>query len=173
MLTANYEVIKVINEIFELIEKRAALMKEINANPGWKYRGFDELILNCGREMELDENSSIEQGIPKNCYWNCQQLVSKQPELIYCEGFAVSQNLGFPVPHGWLLNSTGKVVEPTWESPCVAYLGVAFSWNWVRSLLKSRRQRGNKNELSVFECNFLEDHSFLKQGWPPDAYYQL
>jgi hypothetical protein len=161
------------NKILTLLEKRAALMREVNANPGWKYRSFEELVLDCGREMQPDENSWLEQGLPKSCYWNCQQLVSKQPELIYCEGFAASQDVGFPLAHAWLLNTEGKVLEPTWDSPGEAYLGIAFSWEWVRALLKSRRQQGKKNDLSVFECNFLEKFSLLKEGLSPDAYYPL
>jgi hypothetical protein len=145
----------------------------IYRKPDFKYWRFEQLVLDCGREMQPDENSSSERGRTKSCYWNCQQLVSKQPELIYCEGFAVSQNVGFPLSHAWLLNSAGKVLEPTWEFPGEAYLGVAFSWEWIRSLMKSRQQRGRDNDLSVFECNYLEEYSLLKEGLPPDAYYQL
>lgn len=148
-------------------------MREVNTNLGWKYRGFEELVLNCGREMQPDENGWIEQGLLKSCYWNCQQLVFQQPELIYSEGYALTKDVGFPIAHAWLLNAEGKVLEPTWESPGEAYLGVAFSWEWVRTLLKSRRQRGRDNDLSVFECNFLEKFSLLKEGLPPDAYCQL
>jgi hypothetical protein len=146
-------------------------MRKMYPNPDWKYGGFEELVLDCGRTMQPDENSSSERGRPKSCYWNCQQLVSKRPELIYCEGYALTEDVGFLIAHAWLLNSEGKVLEPTWESPGEAYWGVAFSYEWVQSLLSQRRQRGRDNELSVFESNYLEKYSLLKEGLPPDAYY--
>ena len=160
-------------EISDYLKQQVESTPEFYRKPNCKYWRFEQLVLDCGRKMDPDENNSIERGLPKSCYWNCQQLVIKQPELIYCEGYAISQNVGFPFPHGWLLNSEGKLLEPTWESPGEAYWGVAFDWEWVQALLKRRSQQGRDNDLSVFECNYLEEYSLLKEGLPPDAYRQL
>lgn len=163
-----------ISTLRQLLEERANLMRKAHSHPDWKYGCFEELVLDCGKEMKAKSlPDRIERGKPKNCYYNCQQLLELQPDLIYCEGYALSDDIPMPFAHAWLIDKEGHAIDPTWETPGVAYLGVPFSTKWVRSFLNSRQQRGRNNDLSIFECNYLEDFSLLKQGLPHEAYLKF
>lgn len=132
----------------------------------WKYNSFEELILDCGREMSfapLPQN--VEPGLPKGCYYNCLQLLDKHPELIYCEGYALAEGLVLPVPHAWLINLSGEVIDPTWNTDS-AYIGIPFDTDWLISLFESRNP---EDYLSVFENNYMEDFSLLTEGLPEKA----
>lgn len=157
---------KTIDGLKNFLEKQAELIKKIYPHPEWKYNGFEELILDCGKEMSfapLPEN--IERGLPKGCYYNCLQILNEYPELIYCEGYALAEGLVLPVPHAWLINSEGKVIEPTWDTKG-CYIGVSFNTDWLISLFESRNC---EDYLAVFESNYMEDFSLLKKGLPEEA----
>jgi hypothetical protein len=153
----------------ELLQERANLRTK---RPDWKYSSFEELILDCGRAMTKISPLS-EKGQPKSCYLNCYQLASKLPDITYCEGYALSNYLDLPIAHAWLLTSNGEVIDPTWEEEASAYYGVAFRYRWIKALIKSRRDRGRENDISIFEGNHLEEFSLLKNGLSNDAYLKL
>ena len=155
-----------INGLKSFLDKQAQLIKKIHPHPEWVYNSYEELILSCGREMSfapLPEN--IEFGLPKGCYYNCLQILNERPELIYCEGYALADGLVLPVPHAWLINDRGVVIDPTWDTDS-AYIGVAFDTNWLKSLQDSRTR---EDCLSVFEGNYIEDFFLLKEGLPEEA----
>ena len=142
---------------------------------------FEELILDRGVEMKyapLPDN--IERGIPKGCYYNCLQLLRKHPEFTYCEGYAQSEDLPLPLFHAWLVDGNGNVIDPTWDKGD-AYLGIPFNTKWFINLLVSRNREDEglssdfKSEackprcLAVFESNYREEYSLLKEGIPKDA----
>ncbi len=154
-------------ELKKYLYQNAGLMKNIHKNPDWKYQSYEELILDCGLAMKGKPRSSdIYLGRPKSCYYNCQQLVFTNEELIYIEGYALAQDLNLPLSHAWLMNSNGDGVDPTWETPGAAYFGVSLSTNWVKSFLT---RRGRRDDLSIFDGNHLENYSLLKQGLPEEA----
>jgi hypothetical protein len=155
----------------QLLKDQVNLTRKVKSYTDWKYNGFEELVLDCGTEMEATSlPKNMERGKPKNCYFNCQQLLKLHSGLTYCEGYALSNTIVIPLAHAWLISPEGKAIDPTWETPSSAYLGVAFSTKWIRAFLKSRQQKSRNNDLSIFECNYLEDFSFLKQGLPLEAY---
>ena len=157
---------KTIDRLKSFLGKQAELMRKIHPHPDWKYGGFEELVLDCGVEMSfasLPEN--IETGLPKNCYYNCLQILDEHPELIYCEGYALADGLVLPVPHAWLINSKGEVIDPTWNDRST-YIGVSFDTDWLVSFLKSRDR---EDCLTVFEGNYMEDFSLLIEGLPEKA----
>jgi len=49
----------------------------------------------------------------KECYHNCWNAVNTFPDLEYCEGYSFSEDLPIAIEHSWLLNSGGKVIDPT------------------------------------------------------------
>ena len=154
-------------DLKKYLYQNAGLMKNIHKNPDWKYRSFQELILDCGLAMKGKPRSSdIYLGRPKSCYYNCQQLVFTHEELIYVEGYALAHDLNLPLSHAWLMNSNGDAIDPTWETPGAAYFGVPLATAWVESFLRLRVRR---DDLSIFDGNHLEDYSLLKQGLPLDA----
>lgn len=154
-----------------ILEALSALRRETYPDSNWKYRGFEELVLDCGILMEaLLLPPTIQYGSPKQCYWNCQKLVFKRKDLTYVEGFALIPRLLIPVAHAWLLTSEGEAIDPTWNPVGAAYCGVPLSTKWVKSFLASRKQRTQIEDFSIFEGNYLEQFSLLKQGLPPAAY---
>ncbi len=153
----------------QLLRKCSEVMQNTGKNSKYKYRTFYELVLELGQEMKPAITSKELRGEPKNCYGNCQTLAFIEPELTYCEGFALSNSIDFPVSHAWLLDQSGKVVEVTWEEPGRAYLGITFSTAFVKSILKKREEREKSNYLSLMESNHLENYSFLKYGIPSEA----
>lgn len=157
-------------EIKQLLQQQVRLMKKFNFHPDWRYNGFEELVLVCGKEMQPRQlPKKIKRGMPKYCYANCQELLKRHPELIYCEGYALTEAVSFPVVHAWLTDKHGRSIDPTWESPGLAYFGVPFSTKWLQSFLEERQKRGRGNDRSVFEGNYIERHSLLKRGLPPKA----
>ena len=86
-----------INNLKYLLHQQAELTKKIYPQKTWKYNGFEELILNCGKEFTKFSTLDVERGIPKSCYWNCQQLLREYTELIYCEGYALAPDIVIPL----------------------------------------------------------------------------
>ena len=152
------------------LQDLAAVMKNVPGRTDWKYRGFEELVLECGTVMEpkpLPKN--IKRGQPRLCYANCQQLALKNRSLTYVEGYAMAQGVSIPLQHTWLLDANGYVIDPTWETPGCCYLGIAFKTAWIKSIWNSRKQKGRTDEMSILQGNYLEDFSIFKQGFPADA----
>lgn len=158
------------SELKTFLEQRAALMRKIHPNLELKYGGFEELVLEYGIEMESSPlPKGMKPGLPKACYWNCQQLMYKRKNLIYVEGYALDMDISFPLSHAWLMTKDKKVIDPTWRNSNIYYLGVPLSTEWVKTILKSRMRNGEITNLSIFEGNYLEGHSLLKQGLPAEA----
>ena len=159
-----------IEEFKGYLQDLAAVMKKVPGRTDWKYRGFEELVLECGTVMEpkpLPKN--IKRGQPRLCYANCQQLALKNRSLTYVEGYAMAQGVSIPLQHAWLLDANGYVIDPTWETPGCYYLGIAFRTAWVKSIWNSRKQKGRTDELSILQGNHLEEFSIFKQGFPAEA----
>lgn len=81
--------------------------------PGW---------LICGKE--------------KRCYNNSVAYSRARDDLIYAEGYALDPEIGFPIEHAWLIDSQGKVLDPTWdENDDHTYFGIAFKTSFVIEML--------------------------------------
>lgn len=140
------------------------------ARSNWKYQRYEELVLDCGFIMEPQPlPETIEFGAPQFSYWNCQQLAFADSSLTYVEGYALHADVGFPISHAWLLAPDGYAIDPTWDSPG-CYFGVPLSTAWVESVLAARNRMDN---LSIFDGNYIEKFSLLKEGLPIDAFANL
>ena len=63
------------------LQDLAALMKTVGTRTDWKYRGFEQLVLECGTIMQPKPlPKTIKMGQPRICYANCQQLVLEKPQ---------------------------------------------------------------------------------------------
>ena len=74
----------------------------------------------------------------KQCFRNAWHLSMKHPELVYCEGYALSM---IPVLHAWCWDPvTDTVLDPTWtgDRQGVAYIGVPFRLSYVTETIKKR-----------------------------------
>ncbi|MCH2246555.1 MAG: hypothetical protein MK111_18315 [Crocosphaera sp.] len=157
----------------QFLQDNAALFKHSKKNSNYKYKSFYQLVLELGQEMKPARTPEEFTGQPKNCYGNCQTLAFLEPELTYCEGFALCNGIDFPVSHSWLLDQSGTVIEVTWQEPGRAYIGITFSTTFIKSILKEREERQRSNYLSLIESNHLENYSFLKYGIPEEAYAKI
>ncbi len=158
---------KICDEFKDYLEKVTILMKRVKTYETRKYVGFEELILDCGTMMMGKPlPKKIKKGLPRNCYYNAQQIASQKTDLIYCEGYAIAVGVNFPLKHAWLMTPGKYAIDPTWEEPGLCYWGVPLNIEWVRSHLQAR---GRDAELSIFEGNHLEDYSLLRDGLPDDA----
>jgi hypothetical protein len=54
----------------------------------------------------------IQQGPEHQCFKTSALLAIKHDNLRYVEGFATSV---IPMPHAWLVDSDGNVIDPTWD----------------------------------------------------------
>jgi hypothetical protein len=152
------------------LQDLAAVMQTIGARTDWKYRGFEQLVLECGTAMQPKPlPKTIKLGQPTFCYANCQRLVLKNRNLTYVEGYAMAQSVPLPLQHAWLLNTDGYAIDQTWEIPGSCYLGIPLATAWVKSIWNSRKQKGRTDELSIFQGNYLEQFEIFKQGFPADA----
>lgn len=157
-------------ELQEYLQNRVTLLKEIRPNQGWKYLGFEELLLDCGTVMEAKPMpKTIKRGLPKSCYWNSQRLAFKRNDLIYVEGYAIAEGISIAIAHAWLMTPEGYAIDPTWDEPGTVYLGIPFNTDWVKSMLAARKAKGREDDLSVFEGNYIEKFSLLKEGLPDEA----
>ena len=158
-----------IDNLKYLLRQQAELTKKIYPHPDWKYNSFEDLFLDCGTEFITYSTSNIELYWSQGCYQNCQQLVREYPELIYCEGYALAPDVVIPIRHAWLIDLSGKIIEPTWNEHDSVYLGIPFSTSWFQSVLDKRSARGREDEISIFEGNYLEKFSLLSEGLPEEA----
>jgi len=157
-------------QIKQYLQAVVAAMEAPPARAHWKYQRYEELVLDCGFIMEPEPlPETVEPGIPQFSYWNCQQLAFADNSLTYVEGYALHADVGFPISHAWLLTPDGYAIDPTWDSPG-CYFGVPLATAWVESVLESRNPLDN---LSIFDGNYIERFSLLKDGLPVDAFANL
>ncbi|WP_449416006.1 hypothetical protein [Phormidium nigroviride] len=155
-------------ELKEYLQNMVTL-RQAYARNKTKYSCFEELVLDCGLIMIPQTfPAAFESGLPKSCYWNCQKLAFEHSSLTYVEGYALHADVGFPVAHAWLLYQ-GQAIDPTWESLGSCYFGIPLSTKWVKSVLEFRKTISKIDDLSIFEGNYLERFSLLKDGIPPNA----
>ncbi|MEG4248643.1 hypothetical protein [Microcoleus sp. Pol10D4] len=157
-------------QIKHYLQSVVAAMETVPIRANWMYQRYEELIVQCGFPMEPQLlPQTIEPGAPKFGYWNCQQLAFTDNSLTYVEGYALHADVGFPISHAWLLTPDGYAIDPTWDSPG-CYFGVPLSTTWVESVLAARTRIDN---LSIFDGNYIEKFSLLKEGLPIDAFANL
>ena len=139
----------------------------------WQHQCFESAILASGRLMIPQHNDCTILGdeskyFTGQCYSVSKELALADPNLIYCEGYAFAKgmNSSFPLRHAWLINKNGIVIDPTWGIVGVWYYGVPFSTNWVKNILTKRAKNDPDYDCSIFQANYLEQHSILQYGIP-------
>jgi hypothetical protein len=75
-------------------------------------------------------------GTMNRCFNNATLYAVGRDDVWYAEGYAVEPELPLPVPHAWLVNSSGQVIDPTWpDTRDHTYFGVAFETSFLRETL--------------------------------------
>ena len=115
-------------------------------------------LLEHGREFSWNPQKSdrkLNLGRDGECYSRSQYQAVWQPRLRYVEGVASSNDLALPINHAWCVESSGRVVDPTWSqrSGNRRYFGVVFRTEYVEQFLRERKTN---------QAILLWD----EQGWP-------
>lgn len=126
-------------QLRQYLEDRAAVIRQIRSNLGWKYAGVEDIVLSYGVEMSaIPLPVNVPPGRQKTCYHTCQSISFSRKDLTYVEGYALSAEVPFAAEHAWLINTNGEVIDPTWNPPGLAYLGIPLKTKWLKSILDSR-----------------------------------
>ncbi|OXM44805.1 hypothetical protein [Amycolatopsis alba] len=78
------------------------------------------------------------------------------------EGSALADT-GPVTPHAWCAHPDGTAEDPTWNDPGLAYLGIAFTPEY---LAEFEARRGT---VTVLFDQHLDDMRFLREGLPQAA----
>ena len=113
--------------------------------PPDKYFGPVQALLSYGQIMATvaKRPSWMVPGTKRECYANCVKALISQHglqdgELSYAEGYAkIKDTVWLPVQHAWLVDSEGRVIDPTWEDASNhVYFGVSFKTSFVLDMLE-------------------------------------
>lgn len=187
-------IVKYLTHLNNLISDHA----EAEASKDWYYKSKYDLLLDAGMEMKNEPTvSTAAAGLrllkslhfkpeKKQCYYNCQlaMLTSEYShEFEYCEGFAMSMDLGIPLEHGWLIHKKTKlVVDPTWCQkeidavpwPNTKYFGVIIHQNDIKEGIASTESSnchvdGYWNGWMILKEKFLNNNQYhpkeKKKAW--------
>lgn len=114
-----------------------------SGSASWQYKSIEALVLAHGRFVDLSLTTllSYRRGQPRECFKNAYRLADSLT-IAYVEGFALTAGLPFPVAHAWCVDDDGALLEPTWPSPGVAYLGIPFSLPFTSKTIAQRNRYG-------------------------------
>ena len=94
------------------------------AEQGWYYK-------------PTERPRGIRLGSAHDCHMNAfKTVLEDEDRLFYCEGVACSPGLP-PLPHAWVTDGTGSVVEVTWSEPGVMYLGIPIKLAYVAKMISA------------------------------------
>jgi hypothetical protein len=75
-------------------------------------------------------------GKPKSCFLNATAIVLVRDDVAYVEGYALDPNIPIPLQHAWLVDSNGRVIDPTWaDNKGHVYYGIAFKRDFLADAL--------------------------------------
>lgn len=111
---------------------------------------------------------------PRECYSNgIMVLVAAandvgKANVVYCEGYAASSDLGIPIQHGWVeitIDGKTKIVDPTWYSKneTIVYKSLLrLTVDDIDGLFK--RRKSIKTPVTDFYTQHLVDKGLLKRS---------
>lgn len=147
-----------INSVREFCAAEASMMERCGnpTPPGFLWRSISGLLLHHGREFApAPLPKGIRRGRMGECYSNAGRIAADRSDLFYCEGYALRAGL-IPLPHGWLCDKAGTLIEPTWEhDEGNEYFGVVIKTQWLR-----KRTMEAKHWGAIFET-WREDYPIM------------
>ena len=141
-----HDIIEKLNYQIEAFKKiRTVNETTLNEN---RFFNLSEIVSHYGRvfnnHIDLPEDFVL--GEPGNCFGNAFRTMIRlwdlhnEPEWCYVEGFASTRLIDLLIPHAWLSNRNGDVLELTWihKPGDITYYGIPFDFNYVmRATTKS------------------------------------
>lgn len=106
-------------------------------------------LIKYGREFRpLGPNPPwLRVGARQNCFNNSLAYAVVRSDVSYAEGYAIEPDLVIPVHHAWLVDSTGRVIDPTWsDTTDHLYFGIAFKRDFV---IETMKRNGNEAGILV------------------------
>lgn len=152
-----------------ILKEQAELIENINTRNSFRYKSNYRLILETGKPFLNRVEPPPFKGKPKSCFENCLQGLWNYPELYYCEGFAVTDDVAIAASHAWLLNDEAEVIDPTWTGEMFAgctYFGVVFDTEFVFDYANKTKHYG------ILDNDYMNKHQLLREGFPEGALHE-
>jgi hypothetical protein len=152
-----------------ILNEQAELIENINTRNSFRYKSNYRLILETGKPFLNKVEPPPFKGKPKSCFQNCLQGLWDRPQLYYCEGFAITDDVDIAASHAWLLNDKAEVIDPTWTGemfPGCTYFGVVFDTEFVVSFAAKTRRYG------ILDNDYMNKHQLLQEGFPEGALHE-
>ncbi|MFI7083824.1 hypothetical protein ACIBUR_09480 [Streptomyces anulatus] len=112
---------------------------KVGRRAGWAHGSLPELLVERGRFFTPARLPASVPRLPaRACYSNAFALAATRSDMVYAEGYAVwdsGDGWQLHLHHAWCVDSRGAVVDPTWPTPGLAYLGLPLGpWAGAPSL---------------------------------------
>lgn len=130
--------------------------------------GVGKFYLCLGQDFELAPLAlQQKRGPRKQCYANAGRLFLESTDLYYAEGYACLPGL-FPMHHAWCLDSTGRVIDNTWDyQPTAEYFGLVLNRKFVHKRIEETQTWGVLAEHVSPELLSEDFVKFLEPRWMP------
>jgi hypothetical protein len=154
-----------LDRLLSILKEQADLIDKLNTRSEFRYKSTQRLVLDYGKPFVKKVKSPFK-GERKACFENCLKGLLRYPNLNYCEGFAISDDIGIAVSHAWLVNNDGELIDPTWvgkQFKGSTYFGVVFTDDFVREIAQKTKCYG------ILDNDYMNGHQLLREGFPPHA----
>lgn len=101
------------------------------------------------------------------CYHNSYKAMA-ETQMRYCEGYAMTSGLMMPMAHGWLVDTDGRVVDPTWKDGC-DYFGVVFDTFFLLKTVAKTKRLGILGNLYVLKMRPDDCEAYINNGLALEA----
>ena len=122
-----------------LLESLQDRDRHVNKPPTMKRSKYKFVIDNGSWYEPMPLPSDLTGGDDQQCFKNAIDLASDKGELFYVEGFAIYTPTSLPVHHAWVTTGDGNAIDPTWDTPGVAYAGVPFKLPFMLTTVLAER----------------------------------
>lgn len=155
--------------LIQMIDRYARLYASDGCNR-YQYASFYDLVADQGCSFTpVDRPKNVKRGIPQHCYYNatCEAKRRIKQPYLYCEGYYLRDDIGFPVAHAWLTDRDCKIaIDPTLSyDPALnpQYFGVTLSLDFIKWHQKISRA------CAIFESDYMHRYQLLREGFPDGA----
>lgn len=154
-----------LENLLEFLNQQADLFDSIYKKSTLNPKSSQRLILENGLSFLKRITPSPFRGVPKSCYQNCTSALWEYPELSYCEGFGISDDVPIAISHAWLVDDKSQVIDPTCneDAPESTYFRVVFTKDFVRGVATRTRHYG------ILDNHYVNRYQILQEGFPKGA----
>ncbi|MEW5860063.1 MAG: hypothetical protein AB1861_22190 [Cyanobacteriota bacterium] len=158
-----------LEHLLAILKQQADLTDKFYDHLDFKYKSTQRIVLDYGSYFPRKIKSPF-RGKRKACFENCFRRMLEYPNLIYCEGFSVGESANILIPHAWLVDEQGRLIDPTWTSREVessTYFGIAFDCEFVMEVAANAKYYG----VLDLENERANNYPIMRNGFPPHALY--